>query len=245
MKIKARMIAWAGAGFIRHYFKLCRIEIFGQDSEKTLRLQREDLSYTGWHRGFIFFAHMFRDRNGWVMVSKSRDGELISSVLNRLGFYTARGSSSRGGKAALQELIDYTKQGHPSGLVADGPTGPPYKSKMGIIMLAARTGSPLLPVAWDASPSLEFNSWDRTILPLPFSRIVFIFDHEPINVAEGLSEEEYEKIREHLENRLNHLTFQARAYVKNKMHGIDPREIPVPDNYMDYLPRKKKKKIKD
>jgi len=234
--------ALAGAAFIRLYFKIMRIEIFGRELEEKLLAERPDVLYAGWHRGFLYYAHHYRDRGGAGIISQSRDGELISLVCKNLGIKGFRGSSSKGGSEALHDLIDYIKSGHIGGFTPDGPVGPPYVSKPGIIQLAARTGGPLLAFCWDAHPSYEFNSWDRTILPLPFSRIVVLYDREPFYVQDGLSNEEYENLRLEFDRRMNHLAYQARFYVKNKLRGIDPRDLEVPTNYLDYLPRRKPRK---
>ncbi|MCE5265261.1 MAG: lysophospholipid acyltransferase family protein [Deltaproteobacteria bacterium] len=231
------LYACLGAALIRSYFKIMRIEIFGREVEAELLASRRDILYAGWHRGFLYYAYHYRDRRGAGIISQSRDGELIALVCKRLGIHCFRGSSSRGGPAALRDLVDYIRAGHIGGFTPDGPVGPPYASKPGIIQLAARTGAPLLAFAWDASPSYEFNSWDRTILPLPFARIAVLYDRKPISVPSGLTDEEYDSIRVEFDRRMNHLVYQARFYVKNKLRGIDPRDIDVPAHYLDYLPR--------
>ncbi|RLA99539.1 MAG: hypothetical protein DRG37_04515 [Deltaproteobacteria bacterium] len=241
MDTRIKIWGWAFAKFLRLYFKTCRIEVYGSDTDLKIRAESPNLLYGVWHRYMIFDVYHFRDRDGAIMVSSSRDGEKIASVLNNLGFYTPRGSSTRGGDTALEELVDYVKKGHIAGLTPDGPKGPPYKAKIGIIMLAARTGSPLLPHSMEAFPSWEFNSWDRTILPLPFSRIVVLYDREPIYVPQGLGKEEYEELRQRFEERMNVLAYQARFYLRNKLKGIDPRDIEVPHDYMAYLPTRKVK----
>jgi Uncharacterized protein conserved in bacteria len=234
--------AWTGAAFIRSYFKIMRIEIFGREVETALLAQRKDVLYAGWHRGFLYYAYHYRDRGGAGIISQSSDGELIALVCRHLGIHGFRGSSTRGGGEALHDLVDYIKTGHIGGFTPDGPVGPPYVSKPGIIQLAVRTGGPLLAFCWDASASYEFNSWDRTILPLPFSRIAVLYDREPMYVPSGLTETEYEDLRSEFDRRMNHLAYQARYYVKNKLKGFDPRDIEIPANYLDYLPRRKPKK---
>ncbi len=241
MDTSIKIWGWTFSRFLRLYFKTCRIEVYGADTDLRVRAKSPNILYGVWHRYMIYDVYNFRDRDGAIMVSSSRDGDKIASVLNNLGFHTPRGSSTRGGNDALEELVEYVKKGHAAGLTPDGPTGPPYRSKMGIIMLAARTGSPLLPHSMDAHPSWEFNSWDRTILPMPFSRIVVLYDREPIYVPRDLKEQEYEELRQRFEERMNVLAFQARFYLKNRLKGIDPRDIDVPSNYMDYLPTKKAK----
>lgn len=239
MHLGKNSLAWLGAAFIRTYFKLMRIETFGREVETALLEQRSDVLYAGWHRGFLYYAYHYRDRQGAGIISQSRDGELIATVCRHLGILGFRGSSTRGGAEALNDLVDYIRAGHIGGFTTDGPVGPPYESKPGIIRLAARTGSPLLAFCWDAEPSHEFNSWDRTILPLPFARLAVLYDREPMYVPAGLSDEDYEDFRIEFDRRMNHLAYQARYYVKNHLRNLDPRDLPVPKNHLEYLPRRK------
>jgi len=237
-------LAWLGAAFIRTYFKLMRIETFGRELELELLAERRDVLYAGWHRGFLYYAYHYRDRQGAGIISQSRDGEIIAMVCKSLGIHSMRGSSTRGGSEALNALVDYIRAGHIGGFTPDGPVGPPYVCKPGIIRLAARTGSPLLAFCWDAWPSHEFNSWDRTIFPFPFARLAVLYDRAPLYVPDGLSDEDYEGYRLEFDRRMNHLAYQARCYVKKHLKNLDPRDIPVPENYLDYLPRRKPRRIR-
>ncbi len=238
MHRRDRLWSWALASLIRCYFKTCRIEIYGGEVEAGILSREGRLLVAGWHRGMIVNAYHFRDRQAGLMVSSSRDGDLIAAVMRHLNFYNPRGSSTRGGTAALDELVDYVRQGHPGGLSTDGPKGPPYVSKPGIIKLAARSQAPLLPYACDAWPCYEFNSWDRTFLPLPLSRIAVLYDREPLYVEEGLGREDYARLLTELDGRLNRLSYQARYHVRQYLPGRDPRDLPLPEDPLAYLPRR-------
>jgi lysophospholipid acyltransferase (LPLAT)-like uncharacterized protein len=231
--------SWLGAKFITGLCSTCRIEIFGQEIEHDLLKTRKDLLFPCWHRGIFYYAYHFKGCGGSTLISQSRDGEIIARVINHMGMIAMRGSTTRGGHEALEGLVDFIKEGHYGGFTPDGPVGPPYISKIGTIMMAARTGSPLVPFAWDAYPSYEFDSWDRFSIPLPFSRITALYDKEVIYVPEGLSEDEYEDIRQNFDLKMNMLNYQARYYVRNRIKGIDPRDIEVPPDFMDYLPKGK------
>ena len=231
--------SWLGAKFITGLCSTCHIEVFGQEIEHELLKTRKDLLFPCWHRGIFYYAYHFRGCGGSTLISQSKDGEIIASIINHMGMIAMRGSTTRGGHEALEGLVDFIKQGHYGGFTPDGPIGPPYVSKIGTIMMAARTGSPLVPFGWDAYPSHEFNSWDRLSMPLPFSRIAALYDREVIFVPEGLSEEAYEKIRLNFDFRMNVLNYQARFYVRNKLKGIDPRDIEVPTDFIHYLPKGK------
>jgi lysophospholipid acyltransferase (LPLAT)-like uncharacterized protein len=106
------------------------------------------------------------------MVSASRDGEYIARVAHLLNFETVRGSSNRFGVRALKGMVDQVKQGKNAGIVADGSQGPPLQVQPGAILLAAKSGAPLMPIVWAVKRYKAFHSWDRTILPWPFSPMV-------------------------------------------------------------------------
>jgi lysophospholipid acyltransferase (LPLAT)-like uncharacterized protein len=237
----SKALPWLGAKLITGLFRSCRVEVFGKEIALDLEKTRKDLIYSCWHRGDLFSAYYLSSLGNGIstLVSHSKDGDIIAGILSRLGITAVRGSSTRGGHEALEKLVDLVKAGHPCGLSPDGPIGPQYVSKMGIIMLAARTGSPLIPCTWEAYPSYELNSWDRFIIPKPFSRIALLYDREIICVPDGLSKDSYEQIRQKLDSRMNTLHYQARYYVRNNLRGIDPRDISVPDDFMDYLPKGK------
>ncbi len=140
------------------------------------------------------------------MVSQSADGEIAASVIRRCGYVPVRGSSSRGGKEALAEMLEYlrTHRGVTIGLVVDGPRGPARRSKMGIIVLARETGVPLYPLRIWAQRRILLRSWDRTMIPLPFNRMI-AWAGEPIVVPPDVNEEAMEQHRAELERRLNNL----------------------------------------
>jgi len=148
----------------------------------------------------------------WVlMCSKSRDGELMSQVEERLGYKVVRGSSGEGGARALVGMIQTVKKdpGWASCLAVDGSRGPRGVAQAGIITLAQKTGGLLVPCAASARASLVYRwSWDRTAFPLPFARVHVVFG-EPIEVPAKLDPDETERIRQELERALLELHGEA------------------------------------
>ena len=142
------------------------------------------------------------------MVSASRDGEYIARLAEEFGFSTARGSRNNRGAQALKDLLKLAAAGESTAIVADGSQGPPRIAQPGAILLASRTGVPVLPVMWSASRYLAFRSWDRTAVPKPFSRVDFFYG-EPLSVPADLKSEGIEEYRLILENRLNALYREA------------------------------------
>ncbi len=162
-----------------------------------------------WHRNALIAAFYFRDRGYSVPVSRSRDGDLITGLLLGLGYRPPpRGSSSRGGAAALRSLEKIVSQGTTVSIQTDGPRGPARVSKHGMVSLSRRSGIPMTPVAFSARPCFRFRSWDGTLLPLPFASVLCSFG-PPIPVAPDASEEDENEAREHLDRELNRLTDDA------------------------------------
>ncbi len=161
------------------------------------------------------------------MASASKDGELAAQASKRFGWIPVRGSSTRRGSEALMEMRTLLEKGHGGGLLVDAPTGPPYISKMGIIILAKRTGLPIVPVMWNADRSWRISSWDRSIVPKPFSNIVFLYGNSLIHIPRDASREECEAFRKDLDESLRQLMFQTDHFFHSD--GInDPRKIEIP-----------------
>lgn len=159
-----------------------RVEILGRDP----RLGIEGAPAPGphlaalLHQSFVVAAWLFRGAGYCVAVSRSRDGSLVEATLRALGFaQSARGSSSRGGSAAFMGLLHQLEAGTTVAVLIDGPRGPAGVAKPGIAALARHSATPIQPVAVAARPAWRSRSWDRTLLPLPFARVVLAFG-EPI-----------------------------------------------------------------
>jgi lysophospholipid acyltransferase (LPLAT)-like uncharacterized protein len=173
-----------------------------------------------WHRDLLLTAWHYRDRGFSVAVSRSRDGELICSVLDHLGYRgAARGSSSRGGTAALRGLLRILAEGTTVSILADGPRGPAERAKIGVIVLARLSRVAATPVAFAARPCLRFPSWDGTVLPLPFARVVCQYG-SPISVPPDADEPAEEELRRAFERELERIGSEAAATLG---FGADPR----------------------
>ena len=130
-------------------YRTCRVTVIGRENEDQFLREGKPTLFVSWHQGLSYYVYHFRNQNGIVMVSRSRDGEIIDRIIRLFGFQSMRGSSSLGGKQALDVMIDIIKHtGCSCGLVADAPRGPFGIAKIGIIRLAKETGLPLIPVMW-------------------------------------------------------------------------------------------------
>lgn len=141
--------------------------------------------YAFWHQRQVFFTWSHRGAGAAVMVSRSKDGELIAETMRLSRIGAVRGSSSRGGAAAARELIEAMKSGLDIGITPDGPKGPAREVKEGVIFLARQLNAPIIPITNALSNKLEIRkAWDRFQLPLPFGRAVVAYG-PPIEVREG------------------------------------------------------------
>ena len=194
------------------WFKTLRLQVVGEEYDLA-ECDKGPVIYTTWHRSFLFGVYFLRWRGGFTMASPSEDGEWAAGLVRRFGNFTVRGSSSRKGGVALHRLIEKLKEGHSGSMVTDAPRGPARKSKPGVLLLAQRSGVPILPMQFAAKWCICLRSWDRTIVPLPFSRFVVKFS-EPFRVASDLDEEAFERRLGELDQVLNQLTDEVDAYFK-------------------------------
>jgi lysophospholipid acyltransferase (LPLAT)-like uncharacterized protein len=164
-----------------------------------------------WHGRLLMMPLLCRKRRITMLISRHRDGELISRAVRFFPVDSVRGSTTRGGTRALRGLVRALKGGSHVAITPDGPRGPRNRAQRGAIMLASGTGRPIFPVTFGASKKKIFNSWDRFLLPYPFSRGVFIWG-EPIWVGARDDEAGIEEKRKTLEARLNQITAEADHY---------------------------------
>jgi hypothetical protein len=168
-----------------------------------------------WHQRFFsgFFVPRIFGMNPCIMISQSRDGDVVSDVVARIGWVPVRGSTSRGGKKALQEMIAGVRKYRMSGHIVDGPQGPPHIVKPGLIALAQQTGAAICPGYISYENPWVFNSWDRFMIPKPFSRVLlragdFMF------VPKDLNEKSFEDVRLDVERKMVEGYAEADAYWK-------------------------------
>jgi lysophospholipid acyltransferase (LPLAT)-like uncharacterized protein len=154
--------------------------------------------YCFWHQCVLACAFHYRSTGATILISQSFDGELITRVLELLGYHATRGSSSRGGGQGLIGLSRVLDQGTPAIFTADGPRGPIYKSKMGPIKLAQLTGAPIGCFHFQAQDAWTANSWDHFQIPKPFTRIVVSWGSWTF-VEEEASNDELEPLRAQLD----------------------------------------------
>jgi hypothetical protein len=182
------------------YCRTWRFEVSGKGKEmlQNCFADKKPLMVALWHNSLLPLLFHWRHNGAVIVVSQSKDGELITKVLHRLGFYTVRGSSSRGGTRAILGMSKYMGKGHVGAITVDGPKGPRHQAKPGIIHVAKLAKCPLLTATINCKRAKVFASWDKFILPMPFSKIYVRFS-EPIILDGGTDEDSIERDRAALE----------------------------------------------
>ena len=144
-----------------------------------------------WHAQLLLFVKTHRNTGVRLLISGHGDGQLIAGIVERMGLRKVSGSSTRGGGAAMKVLVEVADDGRGVVITPDGPRGPAYRFRPGAVYLASRTGLPVVPVYARFDRYWELGTWDRFILPKPFSRCV-IQTHEEFAIPAGIEREEQE-----------------------------------------------------
>ncbi|MBV9958527.1 MAG: lysophospholipid acyltransferase family protein [Acidobacteria bacterium] len=160
--------------------------------------------YTFWHNRVFLATYFWQQRRIVVMTSQSFDGEYIARFIQRFGYGAARGSSTRGAVAAIVEMVRLMRAGSPTAFTIDGPKGPRYEAKMGAVLLAKKTGSPVLPFNIAAEKFWEARSWDAFQVPKPFTRARVLIA-PPIEVPPDADEAALQAKRDELQRALDDL----------------------------------------
>lgn len=164
-----------------------------------------------WHGRLMMMPYSYPGNGITILVSRSKDGELVARTVEGFGIESVRGSSSKGWLGGVRGLLKAVRDGRDVAITPDGPRGPGMKAQMGAIQIARTTGLPIIPMTFSASKKKTFKSWDSFILPYPFSRGVFICA-DPIRVERDAGAEEMEDARKRLEETLCRITAEADGY---------------------------------
>jgi len=168
-------------------------------------MQNKGALYVSWHQRMFYSIHYLGHESLYIMISQSRDGEYAAKIASLLGFRNVRGSSTRNGTKALREQIKILKKGGKAGVLTDGPTGPPRLAKLGPVIMARNSHVPIIPVSCSYDRCWVLNSWDRYLIPKPFSRVVYCYG-TPLFIPSNIRGEGLESYRIKIEKELNHIT---------------------------------------
>ncbi len=214
--MKFFFVAWFLNFFVRFFHYSYRYRIIGVEHFKDARMKSpfKTCIVALWHQNMFPMLTWCINTRFTTIISKSKDGDFMAYTAETFGHVPARGSSSRGGKEALLEVIKEMKKGLPATMAIDGPRGPIYKVKPGTIEMARQTESAIIPWTCSSSSYWQFNSWDKMKLPKPFSKIVIIFG-EPIWVDKNISTENFTKTQDELAEKIHQLTLTAESVLKD------------------------------
>ena len=200
---------WRARWLIAIAFRLFKIWAgtlrFAIDDRAGIAGKPVDENFIGalWHNRLLIFPTVLRrffpNRPGAALISASRDGDLLADAIKRFGFDVVRGSSSRMGASAILQLSEVLAAHRDVVITPDGPRGPVYELGPGIIFLAQKTGAAVLPMSVEYSSCWRVKSWDRFIVPKPFSKIRAIIG-PPHHVRSTSSDEEFASERLRLQN---------------------------------------------
>ncbi len=188
--------------FLMIYLSTLRLKTSNLQNFMTLLERGETLLLCCWHQQFFSAIRNFKrysKYNPAIMISQSRDGEFISRVAHRVGWKTARGSSSKGGKTAMNAMIAHLKDHKFAAHILDGPQGPIGKVKPGAIKMAHESGALIVPFHVEAENAWHFKSWDQFMLPKPFSKVTLYYG-DAIKLTPCDSSEEFEQQIRQLED---------------------------------------------
>jgi lysophospholipid acyltransferase (LPLAT)-like uncharacterized protein len=207
-RIQARLISILGYRLVQLLGSTLRWKTEGLEHFDAIVAGGHQPVMAFWHGRILPATYYFRRRGIVVITSENFDGEWIAGIIERFGYGTARGSTSRGGRRALLQLTRDLAAGKPAGFTLDGPRGPARVAQAGAVWLAKATGNPILPFHLEASRHWTLNSWDRTQIPKPFSTVAIAIG-EPFQVDADAGDNALERARVMLEERLKVLESRA------------------------------------
>jgi hypothetical protein len=212
-RLQAALIAAAGYRVVAALGATLRWKTEGLEQFEAIARSGRQPIMAFWHGRILPATYFFRRRGIVVITSENFDGEWIAGIIERFGYGTARGSTSRGGRRALLQLTRDMAAGKAAGFTVDGPRGPARTAQPGAVWLAKATGNPVLPFHLEADRHWTMGSWDRTQIPKPFSTVAIAVG-EPFDVSADADAAGIEAARRELDQRLRALEPRALAMLR-------------------------------
>ena len=209
--------------------KTCRIKYHNEENYK-LYVERENkgenIIFGSWHGRGMLLPAIYRFIFGYdklsMMVSQSKDGDILASYFNLLNVECVRGSAHKGGVAALRNLANITKSGRDTAVALDGSRGPRHRIEPGLVFLSRLTGAPIIPLGVSAKFSFRANSWDRCMVIFPFATIHIVFG-TPFVVPKDAKD--LEPYCEKLQSIMDEITIQGDELAGIKPDGKGPERV--------------------
>ena len=207
-------LCWLGSLYIRLVWATGRWRVIGGHIPAAFWDQGKPFILAFWHGRLLMMPKSWRDSAQiHMLISQHRDGQLIARTVGHFGIATVEGSSTRGGAGALRAMLKALKAGEYVGITPDGPKGPRMRASDGIVAVARMSGCPVIPATYAAAGAKRLRSWDRFLIPLPFSRGVILWG-EPISIGRDADEA---AARQLIEDAMN-----AQAAEADRLMGADP-----------------------
>lgn len=207
-KVLLFVFKWFAPAIFRLWGKTLRLTIIGMNKADQIEKQEGNVLYTCWHGRLFLSATAYKDRGIYILVSPSLDGDYATTFIDRLGFPSTRGDKRYGGSQALKNVMEVVRQGNSIGFMIDGPLGPAYICNPGVVVTASRTQKVIIPTANNAYKKWYLKTWDRFIVPKPFTRCVYLVG-DPIKVPENATKEQIDYYTALLQSKTDELERQA------------------------------------
>jgi len=179
----------------------CRVRWHNKEAFDALKKSEKPFVLSMWHNCCTIAAWVMRDSDITVMISDSKDGEYVSRLANSFGIPTIRGSSSSGSEKAIRAALRILARRKSIGITPDGPRGPRYKIKSGMLWFSASSGAPIVPLHIESTRQWVFNSWDKHSFPKPFSTIHIRFG-DPLTIERDALEDDIERVTQDVEQHM-------------------------------------------
>lgn len=207
---RARVLIVLGFWLYRLWARTLRLKVEDPNGVGAL-VRQQPVIFAIWHNRLLMlprvFDPTFPTRQSYGLISASRDGDLIARFIERSGYGTIRGSSSRKGVVALRQLVDTLAADGNVLVTPDGPRGPIYQTSQGLVFLAQKSGAPVVPIHMEYSSCWRLKSWDRFVVPRPFATLRAIFG-TPLTVPPIENAEQFEAERLRLQHAMMSLVEQ-------------------------------------
>jgi len=217
--VVTRILHAVGPYIVRLYLQMVGrtqgLRVEGRNYLPEVRRGGGPFLFAFWHNRLLFPAYLYRGTQTGVLVSPSRDGEYIALTMKLFGMVPLRGSSAKDPALGLLKLVRHLRDGFCVAVTPDGPRGPREHVQMGVVELSKLSTVPVIPCAYAPSRRITLNSWDRFVIPLPFTTGAVVY-REPISVPENASKEQMEEIRRQLEMEIRIATEQAEELAKGR-----------------------------
>lgn len=212
-----RLASFLITQYVKFVWMFGKWEILGKEHPDLYWEQNRPLIVCFWHgRLLMMFKGWFGKHKLHMLISSHPDGQIIARTTQRFGYGWIAGSSTRGGRQAVRTILNVLKRGESVGVTPDGPRGPRYKANLGVIQMARLGKAPLLPMSYSSNNGILIRSWDRFLLPLPFSKGAIIYG-PLIHVADSIKSDE--ELCQELENSLKDLTQKVDHYCGRRGDG--------------------------